>query len=165
MKILIFTEGTLLIPAAGKGFSREEMVKQNLAGEVYFADFGNYVPAGKALEKVTKWHNQGTEIHYLTSRTQATEVEAIRKVLTRFHFPTPENLHYRQDNQSYANVAEQIKPDILIEDDCESIGGEVEMTFPHINEEIKPKIKSIVVKEFAGIDDLPNTLEELKTYV
>lgn len=45
-------------------------------------------------------------------------------------------------------------PDILIEDDCESIGGEKEMVYPHIKDELKSKIKSIVVKEFEGIDHL-----------
>jgi len=52
-------------------------------------------------------------------------------------------------------------PDILIEDDCESIGGESEMTYPHIREDLKQKIKSIVVKEFQGIDHLPDSLTAL----
>lgn len=46
-------------------------------------------------------------------------------------------------------------------DDCESIGGEPEMTYPHIRADLKPKIKSIVVKEFQGIDHLPDSIEEL----
>jgi len=52
-------------------------------------------------------------------------------------------------------------PDILIEDDCESIGGESEMIYPHIREDLKQKIKSIVVKEFQGIDHLPDSLTAL----
>lgn len=55
-------------------------------------------------------------------------------------------------------------PDILIEDDCGSIGGEPEMTYPHIDPKKKRQIKSIVVKEFSGIDNLPDKLEELKDY-
>ena len=51
--------------------------------------------------------------------------------------------------------------DILIEDDCESIGGEPEMTYSHIREDLKPKIKSIIVKEFQGIDHLPDSLTAL----
>jgi len=58
-------------------------------------------------------------------------------------------------------VAERVMPDILIEDDCESIGGESEMTYPHIREDLKQKIKSIVVKEFQGIDHLPDSLTAL----
>ncbi len=49
----------------------------------------------------------------------------------------------------------------LIEDDCESIGGEKEMTFFHLKPESKSKIKSIVVREFKGIDHLPENLSDL----
>ena len=49
----------------------------------------------------------------------------------------------------------------LIEDDCESIGGEKEMTITFVKPEIKQKIKSIVVKEFSRIDDLPNEVSNL----
>ncbi len=48
-------------------------------------------------------------------------------------------------------------PGIIIEDDCESIGGEVEITYPHIKSELKARIQSIVVKEFSGIDNLPDS--------
>lgn len=51
---------------------------------------------------------------------------------------------------------------VLIEDDCESIGGGPEMTYPHIRPEIKSQIKSIPVKEFGGIDHLPDELEKLR---
>jgi hypothetical protein len=51
-----------------------------------------------------------------------------------------------------------------VEDDCESIGGEIEMTYSHMRPEIKAKITSIVVKEFGGIDHLPETLPELLNY-
>lgn len=55
-------------------------------------------------------------------------------------------------------------PDILIEDDCESIGGEKEMICPHLKPEIRKKIKCITVKEFGGINHLPDKIEELKNY-
>ena len=51
-------------------------------------------------------------------------------------------------------------PDILIEDDCESIGAD-EITYPHIREDLKTKIKSVVVREFQGINHLPDSIEEL----
>ena len=51
---------------------------------------------------------------------------------------------------------------MLIEDDCESIFGEIEMTYSYIRPEIKKKIKFVVVKEFVGIDHLPGTIAELK---
>lgn len=52
-------------------------------------------------------------------------------------------------------------PDVLIEDDCESIGGEKEMVYPHIKPELRTKIKSIVVEEFEGIDHLPDEIDLL----
>jgi len=55
-------------------------------------------------------------------------------------------------------------PDILIEDDCESIGGQAEMTYLHIKPEFKKLIKSIPVKEFGGINHLPDDIKELKRH-
>jgi hypothetical protein len=56
------------------------------------------------------------------------------------------------------------RPGILIEDDCESIGGEPEMTFPQLQPELQASITSIVVKEFGGIDHLPDDLAVLKAW-
>ncbi len=52
-------------------------------------------------------------------------------------------------------------PDILIEDDCESIGGEKEMTYTNIKFDLKPKIKQIVIKEYRGIDNLSDDINKL----
>jgi len=73
-----------------------------------------------------------------------------------------QNLLYRKEGQEYKDVVESVVPDIFIEDDCASIGGEAEMTYPHIKPEIQPKIHSIVVKEFANIDYLPDDVNELQ---
>jgi len=73
-----------------------------------------------------------------------------------------QNLLYRKEGQEYKDVVESLAPDIFIEDDCASIGGEAEMTYPRIKPEIKSKIHSIVVKEFANIDYLPDDVNELQ---
>ncbi len=52
-------------------------------------------------------------------------------------------------------------PVILVEDNGESIGGEIEMTCPHIHPEYKARIKSVVVPEAGGIDHLPDDLAAL----
>ena len=80
--------------------------------------------------------------------------------LEKYGFPKGQ-VFYRQKRESYKDIAEKITPDVLIEDDCESIGGEKEMTITFVKPEIKQKIKSVVVKEFSEIDDLPNNLEDL----
>lgn len=70
-------------------------------------------------------------------------------------------IFFRQNGESYRDIAERIIPNVLIEDDCESIGGEKEMTITFIRPEIKKMIKSIVVKEFGGIDHLPDNTKDL----
>lgn len=165
MKILIFTEGTAIMPSIAVGVSREERVKQSADNlpEVY--DFRTYVPNGKVVEKLGGWKKQGAEIWYLTSRMEEGEVEDVREVLKKNKFPDLDHLLFRQGTQAYKDVAEKLMPDVFIEDDCESIGGEIEMTYPHIDPAIQPKIHSIVVKEFAGIDDLPNDISKLGNYI
>lgn len=182
MKILVFTEGTCIIFASGKDVSREERVRMSqdagvqqedntltyenkgtlpsvAQGSVY--DFASYIPSDGALERLTAWKEQGAIIYYMTSRRIKEEIDAIRNVLSKYHFPDEENLVFRMQGEEYKDVAERVRPDILIEDDCESIGGEKEMTYPHINPEFKKEIKSVVVKEFDGLKNLPDDSTKL----
>jgi len=160
MKIMIFTEGTLLMHSGAKCHSREEIVEQVKNREESVRDYRNYIPVGDCLTKLKKWKDQGIELFYLTSRRKSEEIEMIRTVLKKYGFPGGQLL-FRKDDEEYKDVAERILPDILIEDDCESIGGEKEMTITHVNPKIKPRIKSIFVKEFGGIDHLPDKISEL----
>jgi hypothetical protein len=176
MKILVFTEGTILTHKRWIGIPREEVVKQvkkwsSLSKEEleklqktgcapspgYFAAL---VPIGNCVRKIETWKNQGATIVYLTSRRKPEEVNAIKKILDKYKFPEGELL-FRKEGEDYKDVAEKVMPDIIIEDDCESIGGEEEMTYPGIRPELKPRMKSIVVKEFSGIDHLPDNAAEL----
>lgn len=154
VKILVFTEGTILMPAAGKDVSREERVQQVRDGEKSVHDFKSYTPVGDAIKKLSTWVQNGYEIYYLTSRKTLEEITDIQNVLLNNNFPSG-TLLYRQANEEYKDVAERLVPDILIEDDCESIGGEMEMTYPGIKPEIKTTIKHFPVPEFGGIDHLP----------
>ena len=147
MKILIFTEGTALKPASVGSFQTQT--------------FRTYIPNGNVVWKLQSWKKQGAEIYYLTSRTAPEEIDDIRFVLEKNNFPRLQNLLFRKEGQEYKDVAESLIPDIFIEDDCASIGGDAEMTYPHINPEIRSKIHSIVVKEFANIDYLPANIQEL----
>jgi len=61
-------------------------------------------------------------------------------------------------------VAARHPPDVLIEDDCESIGGGAEITYPQIRPDVQARITSIIVPEFGGIDHLPDSLSELAGY-
>lgn len=164
MKILVFTEGTSTMHSSATGKSRKERVKQSNSKESAVLNYHTYIPNGNAVEKLRKWKNQGAEIFYLTSRTTPEEIDDTKYVLDRFNFPDKKNLLFRQKSEEYKDVAEKLMPDIYIEDDCESIGGAVEMTSTHFGPEVKQKIKTIVIKEFQGIDHLPDSLEQLRKY-
>lgn len=181
MKILVFTEGTILTPKISEGLNRDQIVEQSKTEGIQreeaslqfeskndvpvkpnsVHDYSNYMPVGNAVQKLTGWKKQGATINYLSSRRIGPEIKAIKFVLNKFNFPDADNLFFRRQNEDYKDVAEKIMPDILIEDDCESIGGEIEMTYPHIKPELKNKIKSVVIKEFSGIDSLPDNISEL----
>jgi len=158
MKIMVFTEGTIFSHSDWTGLAREEIVRRVREGER--PDYAGTIPIGDAAGKMQAWSQAGADIQYLTSRREPHEVEQIRDALHRFGFPTGQLL-FRSEGEEYKDVAERAMPDIIIEDDCESIGGEIEMTYPHIKPEIKAGIISIIVKEFGGIDHLPDDPSEL----
>ena len=102
--------------------TREERVKQVINGEPSVHDYTSYVPVGNAVEKLKSWQSQGADIFYLSSHETAEDVEKDKSVLEKYGFPKGQIL-YRQNGESYKDIAEKNIPDVLIEDDCESIGG------------------------------------------
>lgn len=130
-------------------------------GSVY--DFTSYVPIHHAVEKLTNWSKQGATIYYLTSRRTKKEIEIIQTILNTYHFPDAQNILFCHKGENYKDVAKKLMPDILIEDNCESIGGTKEMTYPNMSQKAKQKIHSIVIKEFEGIDHLPSNIKQLGT--
>jgi len=137
MKLLIFTEGTIIMHSA------ENKIK----------DYVCHIPIKNAATKVSNWKRQGYKISYITSRQVQEEINAIKGVLKKYNFPGG-ILYYRENNEEYKDVVARAKPDILIEDNCESIGAE-EIIAPYLNPSLK--ITCIVVPEFEGIDHLPDT--------
>jgi hypothetical protein len=160
---MVFLHGTTIMHRGAIGQSRAERVRQIEESEESVSDFATYVPIGQSQQKVRLWHSQGAEVMYLSSHRTAEDVEKDRAVLDAHRFPEGE-VYFRQSDENYADVAEKVMPDILIEDDCESIGGEVEMTYPQISAFRRQSIKHIVVMEFEGIDHLPDDLEMLAAY-
>jgi len=174
MKILIFLQGTILMPKSEIGKTRGEIVQQVKAQGEAIRDFGSYVPISNAVEKLKNWAKQGATILYLSSLTENKKargdeivgkegLKMDQEVLGKYDFPKGE-IYHRQKGETYTQIAERIIPDILIEDDCESIGGEKEMTITFIKPEVRQKIKSVVIKEFGGIDYLPDDFQELVKY-
>lgn len=119
-------------------------------------DYDSYVPIKNSVKKLNKWKESKAEILYLTSRTKSEEIQQIKNVLKRHNFPKGELL-FVKGAEKYKDIIERIRPDIFIDDNCESIGGN------DIKEQINQKldIKIIIVKEFEGIDDLPDNPSKL----
>jgi hypothetical protein len=173
---LIFTEGTILTNRRWTAIPREDVVKQVKAWSDLSKEeldklrkeglapspeyFKASVPIGNSVKKIHAWKNQGATIVYLTSRRKTEEIHIIQDILRKYQFPEGELL-FRREGEEYRDVAEKALPNIIVEDDCESIGGEEEMTYPGIKPDLKATVKSIVVKEFGGIDHLPNDVAEL----
>lgn len=141
MKILVFTEGT-----ATKHSSQEQ-----------FFDVASFVPTEGTVEKLIKWRGQGAEICYLTSQRWNDNPQAVETTLRRFNFPAGE-LYYRREGEDYVDVVGRVRPDVLIEDDCKSIGWE-EVITPKLKAEWG--IKGIIAPEFGGLAHLPDGHQEL----
>lgn len=161
MKVLVFLHGTTIMHRGGVGRKGQDIVRQVIEGEETVSDFASYVPIGDAVKKLQAWEKSGAKILYLSSHRSPVDVETDRIVLREYGFPHGE-VFFRQEGEEYGDVAERIKPDILVEDDCESIGGDIEMTYPHMRPESRAEVKSIVVREFGGIDHLPGDPGELR---
>ena len=160
MRILIFLHGTVIMHKSAEGKSRAERVKQSLKRGSSILDYKNYVPVGDAVKKLKNWRSKGARIIYLSSHENITDVKKDKAVLKKYNFPSG-SVVFRKKGKQYKDIAEKILPEVLIEDDCESIGGKKEMTITKVSPLIKKKIKSIVVKEFSGIDKLPDDPKEL----
>lgn len=136
IQIMIFVEGTIFKPKT----------------KLSLFSFKNYVTVGDCVNIICRWHEQGARISYCTSRT-GRQVCVIARLLERCGLPG-EKLYYRDDGNTYKDIVEAVKPDVLIEDDCKSIGGVRQMCITHVSPEVKKNINSVVVNEFEGIDHL-----------
>ena len=160
MKIMVFLHGTLIMHKNAAGKPRRERVRQVMGNDPTVADFASYIPVGNATRKLEAWHKQGAGICSFSSHETAHDVEKSRVILETHGFPKGPS-YYRENGETYKDFAGRGLPDVLIEDDCESIGGEKEMTMTFVTPRIKEKIKSVAAKELGGIDHLPDGLEAL----
>jgi len=141
--IMIFVEGTILKPKSW----------------LYLYSHSAYIPIDKAPKLLKTWEAQGVNIIYCTSRKRK-QADNIAKILKQHSFPGSW-LVSRDNGEKYKDIVEQLKPDILIEDDCKSIGGSWQMCITKVQAEIKENMKSIIVPEFKGISHLPSDIKEL----
>lgn len=111
-----------------------------------------YKPIGNAVEKVNAWYDEGNEI-YLCSYVRNARLRFIKSIID-FYGMKYTDILCRTRCEKYHEIVERLKPDILIEDDCKSIGGQKNCCITAVKEDIKEKIKSVIVPEFGGIDNV-----------
>lgn len=111
-----------------------------------------YVPIGNAVKVINNLYNKGNEV-YLCSYVRINRYKFIKSIVDYYKINYTEIL-CRDKKEQYSNLVEKVMPDILIEDDCKSIGGEKQCCITNVKEDLKRNIKSIVVEEFKGIDNI-----------
>lgn len=145
---------------AARGQPRGRRVVQVRNCEPSVADFVNYVPTESAVRKVCAWATRGAQIAYLSSRLRDEAVAADMAVLARSEFPPGEILH-RREGETYVDLLARARLDILVEDDCESIGGAALIIYPNLPAANQQQLRSVVVREFEGLSSLPDDPRQL----
>lgn len=122
-------------------------------------DFGSYVPTESAVSKASAWQRRGADICHLSSHKTAADVDLDRGVLAAHDFPGGP-VFFREHGESYADVVRRAGADVVVEDDCESIGGAAQMVGPRLGPG-SDAVVCVVVPEFGGLAHLPDDPAEL----
>lgn len=140
-RIMIFIEGTLFYT---KPF-------------LFLFSKKGYKPLGNSIRTVNDLFDKGNEI-YLCSYVLKNRYVFIKAIMDYYKVNYTQIL-CRDKGEKYSDLVERVRPDILIEDDCASIGGEKEWCITNVREDIRANIKTIIVKEFKGIDHIEKEIE------
>ena len=87
MRVFVFLQGTVFMHRGGIGVGREERVKQVICGEDSVSDFTDYVPIGKAVDKLRDWYCNGVVLYYCSSHRDLELVKGDQNILDRYGFP------------------------------------------------------------------------------
>jgi hypothetical protein len=159
MRIMVFLHGTAIMHQAAVGVPRAERVRQSARRDPSVTDFGSYLPSESAVDKSSAWQRRGADICYLSSHRAAAEVNLDRAVLRAHGFPAGP-VYFRAPGETYADVARRARADVLVEDDCQSIGGASQTTASLLGP-APPRIHCVVVPEFGGLAHLPDEPSDL----
>jgi len=130
MRLIVFLHGTVLMRSTAVGRKRAERAAQVVAGDPATRDYAGYVPVDGAVAKLRRWHGAGAAIDYLSSHRDPADVAADKLVPRRHGFPDG-RVFSRAPGETYGDLAARERPDVLVEDDCESIGAH-HITCPQI---------------------------------
>ena len=141
-----------------RGLSRSDRVALSRARDPEAIDRAPVASEG-AVEKLRAWDRAGAEIVYLSARRTPEGQREDADALERLGFPRGRVLS-RANGESYGDVAARERPDVVVEDDCESIGA-AEMTYPQLPAELRARVRSVVVPEFGGLAHLSDDPRQL----
>jgi hypothetical protein len=157
---MMFLHGTLIMHGSAIGQNRRARVRQAMSKDPSVLDYASYVPTEGAVAKVTAWQRRGAEICYLSSHRTAATAAIDKSVLAAHGFPAG-HLYFRAHGASYADVVRGWPADVLVEDDCESIGGRAHTAAAELARSAGPAVPCVVVPEFGGLTHLPDDPAEL----
>ncbi|HEX6932866.1 MAG TPA: hypothetical protein VF162_12030 [Streptosporangiaceae bacterium] len=155
MRVMVFLHGTSIMHGSAVGVPRAIRVRQVTGKDPAVGDFATYVPTDGAVTKIAAWQSRGAEICYLSSHRTAAEAAIDGSVLAGHGFPAGA-LYYRTGDESYADVARRWQADVVVEDDCESIGGRAQTTASWLARSPGRAVPCVVVPEFGGLAHLPD---------
>ncbi len=162
MKVGVFLHGTAIMHAAAAGVERNERVQQVRRRDPSVRDFASYVPTPGTAEKLAAWERHGAILIYLSSHRRQDDIRADESVIRRHGFPAVP-VHGRQEGEDYGPLVDRLGLDVLVEDDCESIGGAAQTCAAQMSPAGRQSVRCVVLPEFSGLADLPSNPAELLT--
>src|SRR5689334_17600336 len=94
MYILVFTHGTIVMHSEALGVERAKRVRQSQQRIASVHDIAQYVPIGKARDKIWRWHGQGAKVAYLGPSRRPENIAKNETILRQLDFP-PGLLYHR----------------------------------------------------------------------
>jgi hypothetical protein len=155
MKVGVFLHGTAIMHAAAAGVPRPQRVEQVRRGEPSVSDFASYIATPGTADKLMAWRRRGVVIVYLSSHRRAEDLRADESVIRRAGLPHGP-VHARGDGEDYGAVAARLGLDVLVEDDCESIGGIGQTCAAQLDPDDRRRVQCVLLPEFGGLGDLPD---------
>jgi hypothetical protein len=162
MKVGVFLHGTAIMHAAAAGVERGERVRQVRRRDPSVPDFASYVPTPGTAGKLAAWQRHGAAIVYLSSHRRPDDIRTDESVIRRYGFPAGP-VHGRHEGEGYGPMVERLGLDVLVEDDCESIGGTAQTCAAQLSPAGRQSVRCIVLPEFSGLAGLPDDPAELLT--
>jgi hypothetical protein len=142
------------------GWDRDERIQQVRRRDPSVADFASYIPTPGTAQKLAAWQRHGAAIVYLSSHRRRDGIRADTTVIRRYGFP-PGPVHGRQEGEDYGPLVTRLGLDVLVEDDCESIGGAAQTCTAQLGSAGRQSVRCVVLPEFSGLTRLPDDPAEL----